>query len=79
VLHDSTDGQSTNPRIDERNVLAAALMKNEAIPVDDQHALMVKHPELHDGDVHFTEAGSGLQAAQVAASVRGLLKPGNRE
>jgi hypothetical protein len=40
---------------------------------------MVKHPELHDGDVHFTEAGSGLQAAQVAASVRGLLKPGNRE
>lgn len=73
VLHDSTDRQSTNARIDERNVLAAALMKNEAIPADDQHGLMLKHPDLHDGDVHFTEAGSALQAAQVAASIRGLL------
>jgi hypothetical protein len=80
VLHDSTDGQSTNARIDERNRLAEVVMKNDRIALDDQHALMVKHPELHNGDVHFTEEGSALQATQVAGSVRvGLLEAGNRE
>jgi hypothetical protein len=74
VLHDSTNGQSTNARIDERNLLAAALMKREYIPVDDQHALMLKHPDLHDGDVHFTEAGYALQAAQAAAAIRAALR-----
>jgi GDSL-like Lipase/Acylhydrolase family len=73
VLHDSTNGQSTNARIDERNLLAAALMKNDRIAVDDQHGLMVKHPELHNGDVHFTKAGSALQAVQVAGSIRSVL------
>jgi lysophospholipase L1-like esterase len=73
VLHDSTNGQSTNVRIDERNRLAAALMKNDRIAVDDQHALMLKHPELHNGDVHFTEEGSALQAAQVAEAIRAAL------
>jgi lysophospholipase L1-like esterase len=80
VLHDSTNGQSTNARIDERNRLAAERMKSDKIAVDDQHGLMAKHAELHDGDVHFTEEGSAVQAAQVAGSVRAvLLKRGNRE
>jgi hypothetical protein len=70
VLHDSTKGESTNTRIDERNLLAAARMKSEGIAVDNQHALMLKHPELHNGDVHFTEEGSALQALQVAGSIR---------
>ncbi len=70
VLHDSTTGESTNARVDERNRLAAACMAREKIPIDDQHALMLPHPELHDGDVHFTAAGSALQAASVAASIR---------
>jgi len=70
VLHDSTNGQSTNARIDERNRLAAAVMKRVRIAIDDQHGLMVKHPELHNGDVHFTEAGSALQAVQVVAAIR---------
>lgn len=73
VLHDSTTDGSTNARIDERNLLAAALIKHEGIAVDDQHALMLKHPELHNGDVHFTEAGSTLQAVQVAGSIRTAL------
>ena len=77
VLHDSTAGESTNARIDERNRLAAALMAREAIPIDDQHALMLPHPELHDGDVHFTAAGSALQATTVAAALRPLLKHSN--
>jgi lysophospholipase L1-like esterase len=73
VLHDSQTGESTNARIDRRNQLAAALMAREAISVDDQHALMLPHPELHDGDVHFTEAGSALQATQVTRALRPLL------
>ena len=73
VLHDSETGQSTNARIDQRNRLAAALMAREGISVDDQHALMLPHPEFHDGDVHFTAAGSALQATQVTAALRPLL------
>ncbi len=73
VLHDSTNGESTNARIDERNRLAAALMSREGISIDDQHALMLKHPELHNGDVHFTSEGSALQATQVAAAARAAL------
>lgn len=73
VLHDSTVGESTNARIDERNHLAATCMKHEEIATDDQHALMQLHPDLHDGDVHFTAAGSALQAAKVAEAFRALL------
>jgi hypothetical protein len=73
VLHDSTNGQSTNARIDERNRLAASLMAKEAIAIDDQHALMLKHQDTHNGDVHFTEEGSAIQAAQVAESIRHAL------
>jgi hypothetical protein len=73
VLHDSETGESSNARIDQRNRLAAACMAREGISVDDQHALMLPHPELHDGDVHFTAAGSALQATQVTAALRPLL------
>jgi lysophospholipase L1-like esterase len=73
VLHDSTSGEATNARIDERNRLAAACMGREGISLDDQHALMLKHPDLHDGDVHFTAEGSALQAEQVAAKIREAL------
>ncbi|MDE3148297.1 MAG: SGNH/GDSL hydrolase family protein [Acidobacteriota bacterium] len=74
VLHDSAKGESTNARIDERNRLAAAVMRRDAIPTDDQHALMLKHQDLHNGDVHFTAAGSALQAEQVAAAIREALE-----
>ena len=73
VLHDSTKGESTNARIDERNRLAAATMSREGIAVDDQHGLMLKHQEMHNGDVHFTTEGSAVQAVQVAAGIRAAL------
>lgn len=73
VLHDSTKGESTNARIGERNRLAAACMSSQGISVDDQHALMLEHQSLHADDVHFNEEGSGIQAVQVAASIRPLL------
>jgi len=34
----------------------------------------LKHSELHSDDVHYTAAGSGLQAQQVAAGIRPLIK-----
>jgi hypothetical protein len=73
VLHDSTNGESTNVRVDARNRLAAALMAALSIPLDDQHALMLAHPELHNGDIHFTTEGSALQATQVASTIRDAL------
>jgi hypothetical protein len=73
VLRDSTNGESTNARLDARNRLAAALMAARSIPLDDQHALMLAHPDLHDGDVHFTTEGSALQATQVASTIRDAL------
>jgi lysophospholipase L1-like esterase len=80
VVHDSTKGESSNARIDERNRLAAAWMGREGIAIDDQHALMLKHADLHDGDVHFTDAGYAVQAEQVAGAIRMAMgKTGNRE
>jgi hypothetical protein len=77
VLHDSASGPasggSSNARIDERNHLAAAIMSQKGIAIDDQHALMLAHQDTHNGDVHFTEAGSAMQAVQVAQSIRQAL------
>jgi lysophospholipase L1-like esterase len=82
VLHDATSGaaiggptnaRATNSRLDERNRLAASIMAKEGIATDDQHALMLGHQDTHNGDVHFTEAGSAIQAAQVAQSIRQAL------
>jgi lysophospholipase L1-like esterase len=73
VLHDSTKGEASNARIDERNGLAAATMSRERIPVDDQHALMLDHQDLHSDDVHFSQQGSAMQAVQAAATIRSAL------
>jgi lysophospholipase L1-like esterase len=78
VLHDSTNNESTNAhatnaRIDERNRLAASIITREGIATDDQHALMLQHQDTHNGDVHFTEEGSAIQAVQVAQAIRQAL------
>jgi len=72
VLHDAVDG-ATNARIEERNRLADDLMKRDGFSIDDQHGLMLKHQDLHAGDVHFTKAGYAVQAEQVAAMIRSAL------
>jgi lysophospholipase L1-like esterase len=64
-----TPGQSSNARIDARNAIAAELIAKSGITVDDQHALMMEHRDMHSDDVHFTAEGSAIQGAQVAASV----------
>ncbi|MEZ2347266.1 SGNH/GDSL hydrolase family protein [Terriglobus sp. RCC_193] len=72
VRKDSDTG-ATNARIDQRNRDAAQVMQRLNISVDDQHALMQPHADMHSDDVHWNAAGSDLQAAQVAALVRRQL------
>ncbi|MEO6966798.1 MAG: SGNH/GDSL hydrolase family protein [Acidobacteriaceae bacterium] len=62
VQNDSTTGGATNARIEARNTAAAKLMRANHIPIDDQFALMMAHADLHSGDVHYTAAGSAVQA-----------------
>ena len=64
---------ATNPRIDARNALALALMKQDGIPIDDQHALMQDKGEMHFDDVHYNDKGSAIQGDQAAESIEGLL------
>lgn len=73
VRKDSTTGSATNARIVARNLAAATLMQSSKIPIDDQHALMLDHQNLHADDVHFNPDGSAIQAAQVFASLLPLL------
>jgi len=83
VRKDKDDGASNN-RIDARNAIALELLAKQQIPMDDQHALMSQHQNLHSDDVHFNTEGSGVQGKQVAESVMKLLsstatgKPGTR-
>lgn len=65
--------EATNARIDARNRLAAVVMRREGIPTDGLHALMMKHQDLHSGDVHYTEAGYAVAGAQAAELIRKAL------
>lgn len=67
------DGGATNPRIVERNRAARELFGKEGVPIDDLHALMLPHADLHSDDVHFNPEGSAMLAAQVADSITKLL------
>lgn len=72
VRKDKTDG-ATNARIDTRNGIAAQFVTKQGIAVDDQHALMLHHQDLHTDDVHFNAEGSAIQGRQVADTVLKLL------
>jgi hypothetical protein len=58
-----------NARIVERNVIAGEYAAKAGCSIDDQHALMLQHQDLHDGNVHYTAAGAHVQAEQVAALI----------
>lgn len=63
----------TNSRIEERNRIAQTFVQGLGIPIDDQHGLMVQHPDRYEDNVHFDEQGSAIQAKQVAQYIRTLL------
>jgi hypothetical protein len=62
----------TNVRIDARNGVAQQFVHSMA--VDDQHALMEKHQDLHEDNVHFNTQGSDIGGVQAAATIRTALK-----
>ncbi len=66
---------ATNARIEARNALALVVMKHAGIPIDDQHALMEGHGDLHLDDVHFNDRGSEVQGDQATASIDAALDP----
>jgi hypothetical protein len=75
VRMDSVDGPA-NSRIVVRNAAAVEDAEKSGCGIDDQHALMLQHQDLHDGNVHYTADGSRVQAEQVAASILRVL-PGS--
>ncbi|HEU4636682.1 MAG TPA: SGNH/GDSL hydrolase family protein [Edaphobacter sp.] len=68
-----TSAGATNERVHQRNELAMAVMKRAHVTIDDQEALMLQHQDLHQDDVHFTPAGSAIQAQQVAKYILDAL------
>jgi lysophospholipase L1-like esterase len=63
----------TNARIEERNNIAQSFITAAGIQVDDQHALMIHHPDQYEDNVHFNAAGAAVQGQQVARSIRSSL------
>lgn len=74
-VHTADSGGATNPRIDQRNAESLRTMQRFHIPIDDQHALMAAHDDLHNGNVHYTATGSAVQAKQVQLIIEKMLPP----
>lgn len=73
VLPTASNG-ATNERVDARNAIALSFIHAAGIRVDDQHALMLKHQDLHADPVHFNQKGSDIGGDQAAALIQQALK-----
>lgn len=63
-----------NPRVIERNHLAAAIMAKRDIPVDDLYAVAVSDPAYSCGDgYHYSEQGNEVLADHVAKVITEAL------
>lgn len=63
-------------RVQARNQIAARLVAQERIPVDDLYALVIDHPEYWSKDgVHFNAQGIAVQAEQVSRRILEELQP----
>ena len=63
-----------NPTIVEHNAMAAKVMKEDGVPVDDLGALMMQHLDLARGDrFHWKPEGTALLAAQVTETLKRAL------
>jgi lysophospholipase L1-like esterase len=74
-----TSAGASNERVHQRNELALSVMKRTHIAIDDQEALMLQHQDLHQDDVHFTPAGSAIQARQVAQTILQALSQSQKQ
>ena len=59
----------SNPIIVEHNRMAAKVMAEMNVPVNDLYSLMIKHPEMKANDFHWKDAAKKLQGEAVADSV----------
>jgi len=66
------DPGPTNARIDARNAIALTFVHGMA--VDDQHAVMAKHADLYQDDVHFNPTGSNIAGDAAAETIRHALE-----
>jgi hypothetical protein len=73
VKPEATTG-ATTPRIDARNAIARSCVDRKAIPVDDQHGLMMRHPDLYEDSIHFNKTGADIMGDQAAASIEQALQ-----
>ena len=61
-------------RMIERNRLAAEVMRDRKIPIDDLFSVVDDHPEYHAQDgVHFIDKGYAILAEHVSKSIEKLL------
>lgn len=64
-----------NPIVIRRNQIAAEVMKQYHIPVDDLYTPMLEHPEYRVKDgFHYQTAGTEAQADHIAATLKKALK-----
>lgn len=64
-------GGASNARIAARNAIAHRFTKD--LLVDDQYALMLKHADLYQDDVHFNPAGSTIEGDEAASLIKAAL------
>jgi lysophospholipase L1-like esterase len=63
----------TNNRIEARNAIAKTFVQKAGVSIDDQHELMMHHLDTFQDNVHFSEDGAEIQAAQAVATIEGAL------
>ena len=73
VKPEATTG-ATTPRIDASNAIARSCVDRKAIPVDDQHGLMMRHLDLYEDSIHFNKTGADIMTDQAAASIEQALQ-----
>lgn len=63
------------PRVAERNRIAAEKVTQAGIPIDDLYALSIDKPEYYSKDgVHFSQEGKEVQGKAVAGAIRKALE-----
>jgi lysophospholipase L1-like esterase len=72
-VREDVEAGATNSRIDIRNNITSTFFKKQGILIDDQHLLMLHHRDDYQDLVHFNEAGSAIQAEQVARTIQSSL------
>ena len=65
--------QPNNDRVKARNKIAADLMAQQNIPIDDLYTLMEPHHDLLADGTHYKPEGAALLDPQVSQSILKLL------